>query len=123
MIDYSCDVRRHACITVAGLDREGKPVQIEAQDLLAVVLQHEIDHLDGTLFIDRISRLKRSLYNRQLREKSEKMTRPLRLIFMGTPALQPRALRPFWITVFNWRPWLPSRIAPGDAGSGWHFRQ
>ena len=72
VIDYSCDVRRHACITVAGLDREGKPVQIEAQDLLAVVLQHEIDHLDGTLFIDRISRLKRSLYNRQLQRNQKK---------------------------------------------------
>jgi peptide deformylase len=66
--EYACDVRRKACITVAGLDREGKPVQIEAQDLLAVVLQHEIDHLDGILFIDRISRLKRSLYNRQLQK-------------------------------------------------------
>jgi peptide deformylase len=66
--DYSCDVRRKACVTVAGLDRKGKPIQIEAQDLLAVVLQHEIDHLDGILFIDRISRLKRSLYNRQLQK-------------------------------------------------------
>jgi len=66
VLDYSCDVRRKACVTVAGMDREGKPVEIEAQDLLAVVLQHEIDHLDGILFIDRISRLKRSLYNRQL---------------------------------------------------------
>ena len=72
VVDYSCDVRRHACITVAGLDREGKPVQIEAQDLLAVVLQHEIDHLDGILFIDRISRLKRSLYNRQLQKNQKK---------------------------------------------------
>lgn len=71
VVDYSCDVRRHACVTVAGLDREGKPLQIEARDLLAVVLQHEIDHLDGILFIDRISRLKRSLYKRQL-QKNQK---------------------------------------------------
>ena len=70
--DYSCDVRRKACVTVAGLDREGKPVQIEAKDLLAVVLQHEIDHLDGILFIDRISRLKRSLYKRQLQKNQKK---------------------------------------------------
>ncbi|MBM4288204.1 MAG: peptide deformylase [Deltaproteobacteria bacterium] len=69
--DYSCDVRRKACITVAGLDREGNPLQIEAKDLLAVVLQHEIDHLDGILFIDRISRLRRSLYNRQLKKKNK----------------------------------------------------
>jgi peptide deformylase len=72
VVDYSCDVRRHACITVAGWDREGKPVQIEARDLLAVVLQHEIDHLDGILFIDRISRLKRSLYKRQLQKNLKK---------------------------------------------------
>jgi peptide deformylase len=57
---------------VTGLDREGRPVQIEAQDLLAVVLQHEIDHLDGVLFIDRISRLKRSLYKRQLQKNQKK---------------------------------------------------
>ncbi len=72
VVDYSCDVRRHACVTVAGLDREGKPLQIEALDLLAVVLQHEIDHLDGILFIDRISRLKRSLYKRQLQKNQKK---------------------------------------------------
>ena len=72
VVDYSCDVRRHACVTVAGLDREGKPLQIEARDLLAVVLQHEIDHLDGILFIDRISRLKRSLYKRQLQKNQKK---------------------------------------------------
>jgi peptide deformylase len=72
VIDYSCDVRRKACVTVAGLDREGRPVQIEAKDLLAVMLQHEIDHLDGILFIDRISRLKRSLYNRQLQKNRKK---------------------------------------------------
>jgi peptide deformylase len=72
VVDYSCDVRRHACVTVSGLDREGKPVQIEAKDLLAVVLQHEIDHLDGILFIDRISRLKRSLYKRQLHKTLKK---------------------------------------------------
>lgn len=66
--DYSCDVRRKACVTVAGLDRQGNPLQIEGKDLLAVVLQHEIDHLDGILFIDRISRLKRSLYKRQLQK-------------------------------------------------------
>jgi peptide deformylase len=72
VVDYSCDVRRHACVTVAGWDREGKPLQIEALDLLAVVLQHEIDHLDGILFIDRISRLKRSLYKRQLQKNQKK---------------------------------------------------
>ncbi len=72
VLDYSCDVKRKACVTVTGLDREGKPVCVEAKDLLAVVLQHEIDHLDGVLFIDRISRLKRSLYKRQLEKSRQK---------------------------------------------------
>lgn len=67
--DYSSQVKRYACVTVEGLDREGRPVCLEATDLLAIVLQHEIDHLDGILFIDRLSPLKRSLYHRQLRKK------------------------------------------------------
>ena len=45
---------------------EEKEIEIEADDLLAVALQHEIDHLDGKLFIDRISRIKRELYRRKL---------------------------------------------------------
>ena len=48
-----------------GQDERGKERKIEAEGLLAVALQHEIDHLDGKLFIDRISRLKRDLYTRR----------------------------------------------------------
>ena len=48
------EVERHCCITVKGMDREGKPVRIKARDLLARVFQHEIDHCDGVLFIDHI---------------------------------------------------------------------
>ena len=47
-------VERHKNITVKGLDRTGKPFQIDAEGLLAVVFQHEIDHLDGILFVDRV---------------------------------------------------------------------
>jgi len=47
---------------------EQKEIEIEADGLLAVVLQHEIDHLDGKLFIDRISRIKRELYRRKLQK-------------------------------------------------------
>ena len=68
--DFSAEVRRHARVTVKGLDREGKPVTISGEGLLAVVLQHEVDHLDGILFIDRISRLKRSLYLRRLKKQA-----------------------------------------------------
>ena len=67
--EYQAEVKRHEKITVRGLDLKGEEVEIEAEGLLAVVLQHEIDHLNGVLFIDRISRLKRDLYKRKLRKK------------------------------------------------------
>jgi peptide deformylase len=70
VVDFSAEVRRHAKVTVKGLDREGKPLTITGEGLLAVVLQHEVDHLDGILFIDRISRLKRSLYMRRLKKQA-----------------------------------------------------
>ena len=57
--DIHEDVERPAGVRVRYLDREGKPQEIEAEGLLAVCLQHEIDHLNGVLFIDHISRLKR----------------------------------------------------------------
>ncbi len=68
--DFSAEVRRHAQVEVKGLDRHGKPIKIEGAGLLAVVLQHELDHLDGILFIDRISRLKRGLYLRRLKKQA-----------------------------------------------------
>jgi len=52
-------VTRSARVTVQGLDAEGAPVEVEAEGLLARALQHEIDHLDGVLFIDRLSPFKR----------------------------------------------------------------
>ncbi len=57
--DYFESVERPAVIRVDYLDRDGAPRQIEAEGILATCLQHEIDHLDGVLFIDHISRLKR----------------------------------------------------------------
>ncbi len=59
--DYYAEVERPATVTVRYLDREGVSREIEASGLLATVLQHEIDHLNGVLFIDHISRLKRSM--------------------------------------------------------------
>ena len=67
--DFAAEVRRHARVTVSGVDREGKPLEITGEGLLAVVLQHEIDHLNGVLFIDHVSRLKRNLYLRRLKKK------------------------------------------------------
>ena len=65
VVDYTAEVRRAAQVEVVAVDEKEKPVKIEAEGLLAVALQHEIDHLDGKLFIDRISRLKRDLYTRR----------------------------------------------------------
>lgn len=73
--DYSADVERFARVTIQALDLDGKEIVESAEGLRAVCLQHELDHLDGTLFIDRISRLKRSLYvkkrKKQLAEEAE----------------------------------------------------
>jgi peptide deformylase len=66
--DFRSDVKRASQILVEGIDREGKPLRLEAEGLLAVVLQHETDHLNGTLFIDRISSLKRQMYKRRVKK-------------------------------------------------------
>ena len=57
--DYYEEVERPARVRVRFLDRDGKPQEIEAEGLLATAVQHEIDHLNGVLFVDHISRLKR----------------------------------------------------------------
>jgi len=67
--DFRSDVKRFAAVAVEGIDRNGKPVRLERDDFLGVILQHEIDHLNGTLFIDRISSLKRELYKRRIRKQ------------------------------------------------------
>ena len=67
--DYRADVKRAKTVLVEGVDRDGNPVRIEAEDFLATVLQHEIDHLNGTLFIDRISKLKRELYKKRIHKQ------------------------------------------------------
>ena len=67
--DFRADVKRAAGITVEGHDREGKPIRMDAEGLLAIVLQHEIDHLSGTLFIEHISSLKRQMYKRRIKKQ------------------------------------------------------
>jgi peptide deformylase len=68
VIDYTADVKRSAKIEVKAWTPDEKEIVLQAEDLLAVALQHEIDHLDGKLFIDRISRLKRELYARKVKK-------------------------------------------------------
>jgi len=59
-------VKRKESVRVSGLDEKSEPYEIAASGLLARVLQHEIDHLDGILFIDRLSRLKRELFKKRI---------------------------------------------------------
>jgi peptide deformylase len=59
--DYYAEVERPAALTVQYIDRDGKQQTLEADGMMATCLQHEIDHLNGVLFIDHISRLKREM--------------------------------------------------------------
>jgi peptide deformylase len=67
--DFRADVLRARTVFVKGYDRDGNELEIEADGFQAIVLQHEIDHLEGTLFIDRISSLKRQLYKRRIKKQ------------------------------------------------------
>lgn len=66
--DFRADVPRAERVIVEGMDREGSPIRLEAEGFLAIVLQHEIDHLNGRLFIDHISTLKRQMYARRMKK-------------------------------------------------------
>lgn len=66
---FRSNVKRAQSILVEGLDEDGSPLSFEADGFLAIVLQHEIDHLQGKLFIDRISALKRQLYKKRVLKK------------------------------------------------------
>ena len=66
--DYSEKVKRAARVKVRAQDRTGKQFEIEAEGLMAKALQHEIDHLNGLLFVDRLSSLKKSLFKRRLKK-------------------------------------------------------
>ncbi|ENH4362521.1 peptide deformylase [Vibrio fluvialis] len=59
--DYYAEVERFTSVVVTALDRNGNPIKIETDDFLAIVMQHEIDHLSGNLFIDYLSPLKRQM--------------------------------------------------------------
>ncbi len=61
-------VRRYRRVLVRGIDRQGRPAEVEGRDLLARIFQHELDHLDGLLFIDRLSDAKRVLVKTKLRK-------------------------------------------------------
>ncbi len=69
-------VTRAAHIRVRALDREGVPIEFEADELLAVCIQHEIDHLDGKLFVDYLSNLKRMRIRKKLEKESRQAGEP-----------------------------------------------
>lgn len=62
------DIERAEKLVVEGIDREGRKITLEAQDLLARVLQHEIDHLHGTLIVDRLSKFRRQFITGRLKK-------------------------------------------------------
>lgn len=79
--DYYADVERPGGCRIAYLDRRGKEQVLEASGLLSTCLQHEIDHLDGTLFIDHISRLKRDMVIKKFTKLSKQdVKKPRRMV-------------------------------------------
>ena len=78
--EYYAEVERPAAVRARYIDRDGRPQEILAEGLLATVLQHEIDHLDGVLFIDHISKLKRD-------RVIKKFTKAAKRASEGAPAL------------------------------------
>ena len=69
--DVRIEIERPASLTVRYLDREGKPQELAAEGLLATAIQHEIDHLNGKLIIDFLSRLKRDIIVRKFKKQAK----------------------------------------------------
>jgi len=68
VLDFQSKVKRFQKIHVTAQDIEGNPLEFDAEDRFARIIQHEVDHLRGTLYIDRISSLKRTLYKKKLKK-------------------------------------------------------
>ncbi len=68
VLEYETKVKRFQKIRVTAQDLDGKKIDFEAEDRFARIIQHEVDHLHGTLFIDHISRLKLTLYKKKLKK-------------------------------------------------------
>ena len=70
--DIYSKVKRSSKVTIKALNENGDPIEITKEDLIARALQHEIDHLDGILFIDRIGRMERQILLNKLKKKKNK---------------------------------------------------
>jgi peptide deformylase len=82
---FDTPTARSEKIRVRALGRDGKPFELEADGLLAICIQHELDHLDGKLFVDYLSELKRTRIRKKL--EKEKRNRPATVDGVRTPAL------------------------------------
>jgi peptide deformylase len=69
--DFCADVKRFEQVTVKALDIDGKEIEFDAHGILAIIMQHEIDHLDGMLFIERVSILKRTMYKKKIKKQQK----------------------------------------------------
>jgi peptide deformylase len=65
-------IKRRQCIKVRGLDKRGREIEVEGEGMLAIALQHEIDHLNGNVILDRMSRIKRDLHKKRLKKAKMK---------------------------------------------------
>lgn len=65
------EIKRAERVTMRALDRNGKPFEVTADGLLAVALQHELDHLNGSLMIDKLNAVKRRMMGRKLAKKAQ----------------------------------------------------
>jgi peptide deformylase len=81
---FDTPTARSEHIRVRALDRDGKPFELEADGLLSVCIQHELDHLEGKLFVDYLSELKRNRIRKKL--EKEKRSRPAPNERVGSPA-------------------------------------
>ena len=70
--EFTVYIDRFSRVRVKGLDREGREVELEADGLFAVAIQHEIDHLDGRLIIDSASPIKRAFYSKRMKNQMAK---------------------------------------------------
>jgi len=69
--DFVLEVKRAAKVRIKALDKNGKTIEFDAEGLLAIALQHEVDHLNGITILDRVSRLKREIWMKEQKKNKE----------------------------------------------------
>lgn len=70
--EFTAEVDRFEEVTVTGLNEKGEEIELKCDGLMAIALQHEIDHLNGILFVDRIGNVKRDIFKRKFKKLSRK---------------------------------------------------